>query len=154
MRATRHTTKALSCRCQVSKETRSLTVALALPPCAHPRARGFERARRARHRLLVRGARVGDGYAQGGSDTASQHDQYTENGKHVFTFHRFFHGHITKKKWKEDYQVTQQMLKEHCGCEEGRMVIGKKKPSIMKVDTFEKPEDQFTQKKLKEEDPY
>jgi len=79
---------------------------------------------------------------------------YTENGKHVFTFHRFFHGHLTKKKWKEDYQVTQQMLKEHCGCEEGRMVIGKKKPSIMKVDTFEKPEDQFTQKKLKEEDPY
>jgi hypothetical protein len=46
------------------------------------------------------------------------------------------------------------MLKEHCGCEEGRMVIGKKKPSIMKVDTFEKHEDQFTQKKLKEEDPY
>ena len=79
---------------------------------------------------------------------------YTENGKHVFTFHRFFHGHLTKKKWKEDYQVTQQMLKEHCGCEEARMVIGKKKPSIMKVDTFEKPEDQFTQKKLKEEDPY
>jgi len=79
---------------------------------------------------------------------------YTENNKHVFTFHRFFHGHLTKKKWKEDYQVTQQMLKEHCGCEEGRMVIGKKKPSIMKVDTFEKPEDQFTQKKLKEEDPY
>jgi hypothetical protein len=79
---------------------------------------------------------------------------YTENNKHVFTFHRFFHGHLTKKKWKEDYQVTQQMLKEHCGCEEGRMVIGKKKPSIMKVDTFEKHEDQFTQKKLKEEDPY
>ena len=46
------------------------------------------------------------------------------------------------------------MLKEHRGCEEGRMVIGKKKPSIMKVDIFEKPDDQFTQKKLKEEDPY
>ena len=79
---------------------------------------------------------------------------YTEGSKHIFTFHRFFHGHLTKKKWKEDYQVTQQMLKEHSGCEEGRMVIGKKKPSIMKVDIFEKPEDQFTQKKLKEEDPY
>ena len=81
-------------------------------------------------------------------------EQYTENSKHVFTFHRFFHGHLTKTKWKEDYQVTQQMLKEHSGCEEGRMVIGKKKPSIMKVDVFEKPEDQFTQKKLKEDDPY
>ena len=79
---------------------------------------------------------------------------YTENEKHVFTFHRFFHGHLTKKKWKEDYQVTQQMLKEHCGCEEGRMQIGKKKPSIMKVDVFDKPEEQFTQKKLKEEVPF
>jgi len=79
---------------------------------------------------------------------------YTENDKHVFTFHRFFHGHLTKKKWKEDYQVTQQMLKEHCGCEEGRMQIGKKKPSIMKVDVFDKPEEQFTQKKLKEEVPF
>ncbi len=79
---------------------------------------------------------------------------YTEDGKHVFTFHRFFHGHLTKKKWKEDYQVTQQMLKEHCGCEEGRMTIGKKKPSIMKVNIFDKVEDQFTQKKLKEEAPF
>ena len=79
---------------------------------------------------------------------------YTEDAKHIFTFHRFFHGHLTKKKWKEDYQVTQQMLKEHCGCEEGRMTIGKKKPSIMKVNIFDKVEDQFTQKKLKEEAPF
>ena len=46
------------------------------------------------------------------------------------------------------------MLKEHCGCEEGRMQVGKKKPSIMKVDVLDKPEDQFTQKKLKEDSPY
>ena len=78
---------------------------------------------------------------------------YTEDGKHVFTFHRFFHGHLTKKKWKKDYQVTQQMLKDHCGCEEGRMQIGKKKPSIMKVVMFDKPE-ALTQKKLKEETPF
>ena len=46
------------------------------------------------------------------------------------------------------------MLKEHCGCDEGRMIIGKKKPSIMKVNIFDKVEDQFTQKKLKEEAPF
>jgi hypothetical protein len=34
------------------------------------------------------------------------------------------------------------------------MTIGKKKPSIMKVDVFDKVEDQFTQKKLKEEVPF
>ena len=32
--------------------------------------------------------------------------------------------------------------------------IGKKKPSIMKVDVFDKPDEQFTQKKLKEEVPF
>ena len=58
------------------------------------------------------------------------------------------------KKWKEDYQVTQQMLKEHCECDEGRMTIGKKKPSVMKVAVFDKVEDQFTQKKLKEDAPF
>ena len=79
---------------------------------------------------------------------------YKEDNKHVFTFHRFFHGHLTKKKWKDDYQETQQMLKEHCGCEEGRMIIGKKKPSVMKVAVFDKVEDQFTKKKLKEEVPF
>ena len=79
---------------------------------------------------------------------------YTESNQYLFTFHRFFHGHLTKKKWREDYQPTQQMLKEHCGCEEGRMLIGKKKPTVMKVDVFEKTEEQFTQKKLKEEVPF
>ena len=79
---------------------------------------------------------------------------YKEDNKHVFTFHRFFHGHLAKKKWKDDYQETQQMLKEHCGCEEGRMIIGKKKPSVMKVAIFDKIEDQFTKKKLKEEVPF
>jgi hypothetical protein len=79
---------------------------------------------------------------------------YKEDNKHVFTFHRFFHGHLTKKKWKDDYQETQQMLKEHCGCEEGRMIIGKKKPSVMKVAVFDKVEDQFTKKKLKEDVPF
>jgi hypothetical protein len=34
------------------------------------------------------------------------------------------------------------------------MVIGKKKPSVMKVEVFDKVEDQFTQKKLKEEAPF
>ena len=79
---------------------------------------------------------------------------YTESNQYLFTFHRFFHGHLTKKKWREDYQPTQQMLKEHCGCEEGRMLVGKKKPTVMKVNVFEKTEEQFTQKKLKEEVPF
>jgi hypothetical protein len=46
------------------------------------------------------------------------------------------------------------MLKEYCGCEEGRIYIGKKRPSVMMVEVFEKAEDKFEQKKLKEEEPY
>jgi len=34
------------------------------------------------------------------------------------------------------------------------MIIGKKKPSVMKVAIFDKIEDQFTKKKLKEEVPF
>jgi hypothetical protein len=34
------------------------------------------------------------------------------------------------------------------------MLIGKKKPTVMKVNVFEKTEEQFTQKKLKEEVPF
>ena len=81
---------------------------------------------------------------------------YTEDDKHVFIFHRFFHGHLVKKKWKEDYQVTQQMLKEHCGCAEARIYISKKRPSVMMVEAYEKdkPEDKFDKKKLKEEAPF
>ena len=66
----------------------------------------------------------------------------------------FFMAILQRKNGKKINQVTQQMLKEHCGCEEGRMQVGKKKPSIMKVDVFDQPEDQFYSKKLKEDAPF
>ena len=79
---------------------------------------------------------------------------YTEEGKHKFIFHKFYHGHLQRKKWPEKPQVTQQMLKEYCSCTDDRIVIGKKRPTIMVVDAFEKPDNTHTQRKLKEKDPY
>ena len=61
-----------------------------------------------------------------------------------FIFHKFYHGHLLRKKWPEKPQVTQQMLKEYCNCSDDRIVIGKKRPTIMVVDAFEKPEKTHT----------
>ena len=46
------------------------------------------------------------------------------------------------------------MLKEYCDCKDDRISIGKKRPSIMVVEAFDRPTDNHTPKKLKEESPY
>ena len=79
---------------------------------------------------------------------------WTNEGKHYFIFSKFFHGYLQRKKWGEKAQPTQQMLKEHCECKDDRLTIGKKRPSVMIVDAFERPESNYTQKKLKEDDPF
>jgi len=80
---------------------------------------------------------------------------WTSDGKHHFIFSKFFHGYLQRKKWGEKSQPTQQMLKEHCKCtDDNRITIGKKRPSVMIVDAFEKPESNYQPKQLKPKDPY
>ena len=80
---------------------------------------------------------------------------WTSEGKHYFIFSKFFHGYLQRKKWGEKSQPTQQMLKEHCKCkDDNRITIGKKRPSVMIVDAFEKPESNYQPKQLKPKDPY
>ena len=80
---------------------------------------------------------------------------WTSEGKHHFIFAKFFHGYLQRKKWGEKSQPTQQMLKEHCECkDDNRITIGKKRPSVMIVDAFEKPESNYQPKQLKPKDPY
>ena len=80
---------------------------------------------------------------------------WTSDGKHHFIFSKFFHGYLQRKKWGEKSQPTQQMLKEHCKCkDDNRITIGKKRPSVMIVDAFEKPESTYQPKQLKPKDPY
>jgi hypothetical protein len=80
---------------------------------------------------------------------------WTSEGKHYFIFSKFFHGYLQRKKWGEKSQPTQQMLKEHCKCtDDNRITIGKKRPSVMIVDAFEKPEATYQTKKLKPKTPF
>jgi hypothetical protein len=46
------------------------------------------------------------------------------------------------------------MLKEHCNCKDERLSIGQKRPTVMIVEAFEKPENNYKPKKLKEEAPF
>jgi hypothetical protein len=79
---------------------------------------------------------------------------WTNGGKHYFIFNKFFHGYLQRRKWPEKHQTTQDLLIQHCGCKDERIYIGKKRPSVMIVDAFEKPENVYKPKQLKPKDPF
>ena len=79
---------------------------------------------------------------------------WTSEGKHHFIFNKFFHGYLQRRKWPEKHQTTQDLLIQHCGCKDDRIYIGKKRPSVMIVDAFEKPEKVYQQKQLKPKDSF
>ena len=79
---------------------------------------------------------------------------WTHEGKHHFIFTKFFHGYLQRRKWPEKAQTTQDLLIQHCNCRDDRIYIGKKRPSVMIVDAFEKPEDVYKQKNFKPKIPF
>ncbi len=79
---------------------------------------------------------------------------WTSENKHHFIFNKFFHGYLQRRKWPEKHQTTQDLLIQHCGCKDDRIYIGKKRPSVMIVDAFEKPEKVYQQKQLKPKDSF
>ena len=79
---------------------------------------------------------------------------WTHEGKHHFIFNKFFHGYLQRRKWPEKHQTTQDLLIQHCGCKDDRIYIGKKRPSVMIVDAFEKPEKVYQEKQLKPKDSF
>ena len=79
---------------------------------------------------------------------------WTDEGKHYFIFNKFFHGYLQRRKWPEKHQTTQDLLIQHCNCKDERIYIGKKRPSVMIVDAFEKPENVYKPKQLKPKDPF
>ena len=87
-------------------------------------------------------------------DDISRGNVYTLEGKHYFIFSKFFYGFLQKRKWDEKSQVTQQMLKDHFDCIDDRIMIGKKKLSVLCVKSFEKIEDNYKPKQFKPKDPY
>ena len=77
---------------------------------------------------------------------------WTNNGQHHFVFDKFYHNHLMRRRWDLGYSRTAEMLREKCGCEDKR--IGKNKLSVYVVKEIEAKDDEYKQKKLKEESPY
>ncbi len=87
-------------------------------------------------------------------DDIGRGNVYTSAGKHYFIFSKFFYGFLQKRKWDEKSQVTQQMLKDHFQCTDERMLVGKKKVSVLCIKSFERVEDSYKPKQFKTKDPY
>jgi hypothetical protein len=77
---------------------------------------------------------------------------WTNNGYHHFVFDRFYHQFLMRRRWDLGYSRTAQMLKEKCDCENKR--VGKEKLSVFAVKEFDKKQEEYKQKVLKEESPY
>ena len=61
---------------------------------------------------------------------------------------------MLRRKWKEPYDITMQLLVDKCKCKIKRENIGKKRPNIMVVEEFEKQEDTYKKKQFKPKDPF
>ena len=79
---------------------------------------------------------------------------FTEKGKHYFLFDSFFYGFLQRRRWDVKFQETSQMLKEECGCSTDRIVLGKSRPTVTIVNSFEKPTEDYKSKELKPKVPF
>jgi len=79
---------------------------------------------------------------------------WTSEGKHHFIFNKFYYGYLQRRKWPEKHQTTQDLLVQHCECKDDRIYVGKKRPSVMIVNEFDKPEDVYKPKQLKPKDVF
>ena len=93
------------------------------------------------------------------STTASKEDitrgsAFQVEKKNYYIFRKFYQGFLLKKKWDEKPQLTHQMLKEHFKCAEDRIMIGKKKFSVIVASSLERIEAPYVPKELRPKDPY
>ena len=56
---------------------------------------------------------------------------WNSEGKHHFIFREFYNKFLLRRKWKEPYDITMQLLVDKCKCKIKRETIGKKRPNIM-----------------------
>ena len=79
---------------------------------------------------------------------------FTDDGKHYFLFDSFFYGFLQRRRWDVKFQETSQMLKEHCGCSTERIILGKSRPTVTIVNSFEKKSEDYKPKQLKQKDVF
>ena len=61
---------------------------------------------------------------------------------------------LQRRRWDVKFQETSQMLKEECECTTERITIGKHRPTVTIVKSFEKPQDDYKPKELKPKDAF
>ena len=54
-----------------------------------------------------------------------------------------------KRRWIEKYYETQMLLRDKCGCNIKREMIGKKHKTVMTITEFEKAENVYRPKQFK-----
>ena len=79
---------------------------------------------------------------------------FTDEGKHYFLFDSFFYVFLQRRRWDVKFQETSQMLREHCGCTTERIILGKSRPTVTMVDSFEKKSEDYKPKQLKPKDVF
>ena len=79
---------------------------------------------------------------------------WLKNAKHYFLFDSFFYGFLQRRRWDVKFQETSQMLKEHCGCTTERIILGKSRPTVTIIDSFEKKVEDYKPKQFKPKDNF
>ena len=74
---------------------------------------------------------------------------WTHENVHHFIFREFFNKYLVKRRWAEKYDETQMLLRDKCGCNIKREMIGKKNKTVMTIGEFEKPDNVYRPKQFK-----
>ena len=74
---------------------------------------------------------------------------WTHENVHHFIFREFFNKYLLKRRWIEKYDETQMLLRDKCGVQIKREVIGKKNKTIMTIEEFDKEENVYRPKQFK-----
>ncbi len=74
---------------------------------------------------------------------------WTHENIHHFIFREFFNKYLVKRRWSEKYDETQMLLRDKCGCNIKREMIGKKNKTVMTIGEFEKPDNVYRPKQFK-----
>ena len=74
---------------------------------------------------------------------------WTHENVHHFIFREFFNKYLVKRRWAEKYDETQMLLRDKCGCNIKREMIGKKNKTVMTIGEFEKQDNVYRPKQFK-----
>ena len=79
---------------------------------------------------------------------------WNNDGHHYFQFTHFFNKFLNRRKWPIKHEETLTWLVQQCNCDQVRIMVGKKKISVLKLEQFKKQQVEIKQKPFKKEDAF